>query len=123
MSEKVEPALTLEEWRQWLTSAAASEHEPLAEMAWGVLFGSRPEGRSLRHAHAATALHGQPFGFTWEDVDALHTTINGYHRRNEDLEERLDEGPWVRNGIILNQGSIEMLEALTDRIAALLPPR
>ncbi len=54
MSEKIEPALTLEEW------AAFRE---------GELHTTRP------HATAALCLHGKPFGFTWEMLDALRDAV------------------------------------------------
>jgi hypothetical protein len=50
-----------------------------------------------RHALAALALHGQPFGFTWDDVEAIHD--------------------WMQ------ETSCHASSTLADRIAALLPPR
>ena len=57
-----------------------------------------------RHALAALALHGQPFGFTWDDVDDLREIAPGFHHRGDGQVERA-------------------LLDLADRIAALLPPR
>ena len=57
--------------------------------------------RSVRRPLAALLLHGQPFGFTWEDVDALSFRGDGY-------DECHDQ---------------DRLESLADRIAALLPPK
>jgi hypothetical protein len=51
------------------------------------------------HALAALALHGQPFGFTWQDVDVL----------------RYEATQGCTRAAILNM--------LAYRIAALLPPR
>lgn len=51
-----------------------------------------------RHALAALALHGQTFGFTREDVEALRSLSADLHPNNE---------PFY---------------SLADRIAALLPP-
>lgn len=64
-----------------------------------------------RHAIAALALHEQPFGFTWEDVDSCRAQaeeFESYHDSDLDL------------------GSYENMlywQDLADRIAALLPPR
>ena len=54
MSEEIEPALTPAEW---------------AEFRAGELFTTRP------HATAALCLHGKPFGFTWEMLDALRDAV------------------------------------------------
>lgn len=53
----------------------------------------------IRHAVAALTLHGQPFGFTWADVDLLRNRMTPPTPRDLALGE------------------------LADRIAALLPPR
>ncbi|MSP63224.1 MAG: hypothetical protein EXR72_23365 [Myxococcales bacterium] len=65
----------------------------------------RVPGRQARHLHAALCLYGQPFGFTWEDVDGLRA-----------LAESL-------GGTIHNPESVAPLRDLADRIAAMLPPR
>lgn len=70
------------------------DHGPDAESGRAVIL---PEDR---HALAALALHGQPFGFTWGHVDALREVIADATGANL--------GP---------------LHDLADRIAALLPPR
>lgn len=92
MSEKIEAALTPEQW------ATAQAHE-----------GKDP--RTLHYA-AALALHGQPFGFTWRDVDLLEGQVQDLRRVAQPV------GPmhsfW---------DDITYLEMLRDRIAALLPPR
>ena len=54
------------------------------------------------------ALHGQPFGFTWEDVDAMEAV---YRRVISDLRP---DSP---------SDAIERFYDLAARIAALLPPR
>ena len=61
-------------------------------------------------AHFA-ALHGQPFGFTWEMVDALRMSVVGY--RSGDFN---GFNSW-------NDEQAALLEAAADCIAALLPPR
>lgn len=87
MSE-IRPALDAEDW-EWVSGR-------------GPLPGIDP-GRWSDHALAALALHGQPFGFTWEDVDLLHEI----KFRNEAEADEL--------GLLA--------KSLADRIAALLPPR
>lgn len=74
-----------------------SEIKPaLSPEEWGAVPDLFVEvGCPERHAFAARALHGQPFGFTWEDVDTLR-------------ESPPDES---------------LLDAIADRVAALLPPR
>lgn len=71
-------------------------------------------GIELRHRHllAALALHDQPFGFTWEDVDLLRQ-IAADDKPSYDL--RVADG-----GVIEAE---KRLNALADRIASLLPPR
>lgn len=57
-----------------------------------------------RHAAAALCLHGQPFGFTWKDVDALR---------------------WALEFVMPPDGDDRSLalRSLADRVGALLPPR
>ena len=52
MSDKIEPAVTPEEWKEFRA-------------------GELHTTRLGFHATAALSLHGKPFGFTWEDVDRL----------------------------------------------------
>ena len=60
-----------------------------------------------RHALAALCLHGQPYGFSWADVDALR--------------EVLDEA--YGNGNSPEWSCAIVAEQLLAKIAALLPPR
>lgn len=71
-----------------------------------------------RHALAALALHGQPFGFTREDVKMLRIAADAYEEDSfyfreliEDDEELPDEDPWPAR-----------YRAFADRIESLLPP-
>src|SRR3954469_4755503 len=59
MTPEIKPALTREEWEsnKWSAVVRLNQTE---------VYGDR-----LRHAVAALALQGQPFGFTREDVNAL----------------------------------------------------
>lgn len=87
MSE-VKAAMSAEEW------AACREYEALP--VW-------VHNERGRHAGAAWALHGQSYGFTHEDVDALEAMADNTpgrgHRRTDFLYD------------------------LAARISALLPPR
>jgi hypothetical protein len=111
MSE-IKPALTPEEWHA-LNSGEAFVNtgqrgpnvlfvEDAAEQsnADGCYYVRKP------HAMAALALHGQPFGFTHEDVAQIREAAD-YVRDREDN----DRDPLLGE-----------LYALADRIAALLPP-
>lgn len=64
----------------------------------------------LRHPLAALCLHGQPFGFTWEDVDAMEAVYRRVIASPEPFGEQL-------------AAAIERVHDLADRLAALLPPR
>jgi len=100
----MKPALTAEEWAVFLDA------EPHAIYQWGnapysVAYpnGDRwvLDGEWTRHELAAKALHGQPFGFTREDIDVLDTAI-------------MYDPTTGRHGMALG--------AIRDRIEALLPP-
>ena len=116
MPDSITPALTPEEW----------EDEHVEAAAWGADVWLDPNGGfhitgandldltfadRKRHALAALALHGQPFGFTWEDVDALR-----YMAEREIYADKYGEqGANAEYGHELNR--------IAGRIAALLPPR
>lgn len=66
-----------------------------------------------RHGLAALALHGQPFGFTWADVDEL-----------AELDMVIQLIPNSTKGARADQRrAVEAVRSLQARIAALLPPR
>jgi hypothetical protein len=81
------PALTPEEWEVLLRSGA-----------------DRASWNGREHQIAAAALHGQPFGFTWQDVAGLHALADSL---SQNLGDAVPVAP---------------LRDLADRIAALLPP-
>lgn len=81
---QIQPAMTPEDWDERVSSVREMSAEDWA------LLGA--------HETAAICLHGQPFGFTWEDVDLLRRSATPPH----------DSDP---------------LDGLAARIAALLPPR
>jgi len=120
MSEReIKPALTREEWARKGVNRSWGFVQAEIEYAGTV----RPDGEEAdddavwvigadesiyfdgddRHALAALCLHGQPFGFTWEDVDLLQeAAIKG-----RSVTDGPDPDFW----------------GLADRIEALLPPR
>lgn len=108
---EIKPALTPEEWANpagridgWIDLDAGR----IDVMLGGPASPTRDTGRD-RHALAAVLLDGQPFGFTWEDVDTLRDiAINDVPELNEE-------------GSAFNPEP--ELASIADRIAALLPPR
>lgn len=96
----IKPALTPDEW----AGRAIQSGRGRARIADGGALEAEGElDASRRHALAALALHGQPFGFTWKDVDLIRSTVlaDDFHSPDD----------WF------------VLQRLADRIAALLPPR
>lgn len=112
---EIKPALTPEEW-------AKLEHrgirlEPSGairmEMAKTILDQEPPFisfGSSWRPGIAALALHGQPFGFTWEIHDAIEAAIMDWETEAGEMDERQR-----KEFAAMNRG--------LAAIAALLPPR
>jgi hypothetical protein len=66
-----------------------------------------PEGR---HGLAARCLHGQPFGFTREDVVRCRRAAHAAEGRHD------QSGEWA------DYEDMEAWASLADRIEALLPP-
>lgn len=119
MSDQVKPALTPEEWgpnptinpvfRGW-ASAEDSGSFALHGRVLRVTASDKRTGRAItlnvtdeRHALAALALHGQPFGFTREDVGRIRNAAD-FYRMQGYTNQPYD------------------LFALAARIEALLPP-
>ena len=88
---EIKPALTAEEWAEM--AAPPIIFGKYANRGENLLAWAEDDTHLDRHQLAAVALYGQPFGFTWDDVDRLRTTND------------------------------PVLRSLADRIAALLPPR
>lgn len=124
MSE-VTPALTPKEWAakeaevsSWLRIAVLQDGLLAVSVAPDDAHANDGESSPIHmatvgyaerpHALAALALHGQPFGFTWEDVDELRSGAE----LDEDNASGHLAGPFT-----------SPLRAIADRIAALLPPR
>lgn len=90
---EIKPALTAEEWAEVLGSP-----DPAHEHIYG-----HPDDKP--HRMAALCLHGQPFGFTHEDVRDL-----------EDAASRVEYEDHMQAPLAAR------LDDLAARIAALLPP-
>ena len=117
MPDEIKPALTPEEWAvrkrpQYyqeqpcirlssdgkelrLSEDVVRDGEVVDESPWLVV-----DDAASRHALAALALHGQPFGFTREDVKALNGLIAYLHIHHFDVAD---------------------IASITARVAALLP--
>lgn len=104
----VQPALSAEEWAEGRTEEGITFLDVAGEVGY-----SRFPGPWLmverRHAMAATCLHGQPFGFTREDVERLRIFTSTLMSKQE--------APGT-GGSSIARG----LDSLADRIEALLPP-
>lgn len=115
-------AMTKEEWAAKETpgngnwqdkrdgAVARLEYDPSELYVW-VESGFRVALGS-HHAVAALCLHEQPFGFTWEDVEALHELARLYHAV---YGER-------GNGLMRRHPLGTKAESIASRIEALLPP-
>lgn len=95
-NEQVRPALTVEEWAAEL----AQRPTPLVP---SIEWAAREMGDISRHALAALALYGQPFGFDATDLAQLRVAA-----------AILREGD--------NGGHAHFVDRIADKIAALLPP-
>lgn len=129
MSDKIEPALTAEEWANSHVERHRSEglddyYRPLPVAridkdglhlhyrgSAGVTL-SEPESR---HAAAALALHGQPFGFTREDLELVLLARDAGR-------VTVDDGYPVYVGRPLTFGEQNRLRDVAAKIEALLPP-
>lgn len=113
--QDVTPALTPEEW---------APHKGPMQIPTSTLALLRVmdlpyrAGFSEAHALAALCLHGQPFGFTQEDVDTLR-------RLSPDTPlERALGGSWGNPDVeVRMSGDVaRRIASIADRIASLLPP-
>lgn len=111
---KIRPALTAEEWPRLAYTAESSDDrlslsdDCVLDSDGGIV--AYPEER---HALAALALYGQPFGFTRADVDLLRELANpmACGARRDGIT---DDAPAFQAAF--------RVANLADRIAALLPP-
>lgn len=101
MSE-IKPALTPEEWRKKATGDGDTGDTMILDGFVAVVMDFTRFIEVLdRHGTAALCLHGQPFGFTREDVLLCRGQL--HHPESAEI--------W------------ELLHSLADRIEALLPPK
>ena len=120
------PALTPEEW----------EHPSNArEIGWACSEVFVGEGSSLdnvtRHGLAALCLYGQPYGFTWEDVDRVNTVADHFQRaidhppHTDDWHQSIHASGLTAKEFFARQIAKDVTpwRSLADRLAALLPPR
>lgn len=116
MSESIQPALTVEEWREERFEPLSVDCIAIHDDGDGLEIVIYPSADALatrsgligkyklsgvdRHALAALALFGQPFGFTHADVTNVRMMANEDH--------------WTDGGAAIRSAA--------ERIAALLPP-
>ena len=104
--ETVRPALTPEEWASVESPSEAYWVEPVTGIGIGYTNGQFRTGDLCNpftpHQLAALCLHGQPFGFTREDVRVLHFVMMQFTPETDGWDDDLT--------------------SLADRIEALLPP-
>lgn len=116
----MKPALTAEAWAAFLDPKR--------------IHGDRVEGRTLfvgsdccgepyaedveldAHEVSAKCLHGQEFGFTWEDVRSLRTIQRGHEREASNCGDAFMSAKPAFLAVAA------WAESLADRIEALLPP-
>jgi len=98
----MKPALTREEWEEYLKDFHTGL--PISSVV-----GRNP------HAVAALCLHLQPFGFAREDVEILDRVATGLGFQAMDLEAKGISSKFERD-------RQDALNSLADRIEALLPP-
>ena len=118
MSEEIKAALTAEEWEHapWRATVPLLGGSVTAQLGDTSLMLCRDGRREMpsvdtyeevgRHRLAALALYGQPYGFTWEMVDALESAASRLER---------DLG-------LTDEYTVACSRAIAC-IAALLPPR
>lgn len=94
--ETIGPALTPDEWA-WTLSVHGSDLSARADAIEQAVNGP---ATPRFHMAAAIALHGQPFGFTWADIDALL--------------DMMDDARVTQS---------EAVQPLYEKIVALLPPK
>jgi hypothetical protein len=115
MAERIPSALSPEQWRSW--ADPPDPDDPDRGQTYGrdaIQYAITDAEAPDRHALAALALHGQPFGFTWEDVEAVNDAAHEYRLIGI---APIDPRSAAYNAVA------DVLYSLTNRIAALLPPR
>lgn len=105
MTDQLEPALTPEQWAEF-ENGERDVGDLVCEHEEGTLV--IPNGD--KHAAAAMLLCRQPFGFTWEDVDAIEVLYRRLIAQPEPLGQEL-------------AAALERVHDHVGRLALLLPPR
>lgn len=105
---ELKPALTREQWLAVLSDPYWYEYQGPQHG------GSSQPHITSRHGKAATALYGQPFGFTPEDVAMLR----GVAQETRFMEKHVG----AYSPQFVSEYSAEAMDSIADRIAALLPP-
>lgn len=124
MNEPIKPALTPEEW-----ATIEQGHRERREED-----GPDPLYHPTRHGIAAANLRGQPFGFTWEDVDdEIAAAVEAeaaarYAQVMLDQPPRAYENPGAAYASYQRQradaeAKAQRFRSRAAKIAALLPPR
>lgn len=114
MSE-VKPALTPDEWAE-AKAGIVHVDDPSTPSAWKrdqyvvAMLECAPDGGVATHGAAAVLLHGQPFGFTSEDVAECRERAAQYEAMHDE-----DGDLWFYEAKL-------RWENRADRIEALLPP-
>jgi hypothetical protein len=127
MNDFTRTALSADEWQELRVSRAHLEIWDDPHPGSGMLgvedqSSDAPKGyarvpSAARHALAALALHDQPFGFTWEDVDRLREAVNDIdfsHITDPDQRRLMELDTRVMRAWMLD---------LANRIGDLLAPR
>lgn len=110
MAEEVKPALTAEEWA---TLRKQGRVVVGCDNVSATITTAIPGHSPLAHSIAAVALHGQPFGFTREDVAIVRECVEhlGCNCGENSCHDHLD-----------TKAADDLLRSLAARIEALLPP-
>ena len=113
----MKPALSKEEWAEGRTKTGYT----FTEAGGDILCSRYPNPWVVvkdRYVMAAICLHGQPFGFTREDVSLIRNAAQEIYS-----SLRLwKDGREVGNEDIWGADNMEQIKSLADRIEALLPP-
>ena len=123
---EIRPALTAEEWERFFRGFEVDLSATRQVRRWGdALRVGQWEGDGLhateledpeeRYTLAALCLHGQPFGFTWEDVEIIRAALSTWTGMARD-----DDGNFEYVG---DRFDDDRAYSIADRIAALLPPK
>jgi len=110
MSE-IKPAMTWQEWEERESYGQGDGPHDWMGFNWNGLIGDKGP-----HAGAALLLRGQPFGFTWEMVDALDEAVSDIWAAGHEFDVGDDANAATKQ-------RAAMVETIRDLIAALLPPR